>query len=333
MLGPVKAAGAAALVGLVSFAGAASAQDAGQVTRAEALFDEAKRLMDAGKNDEACAKLLESERLAKGVGVALYLGECYQRVGRPASAWAQFRLAQSLAAARNDKREPIARGRADALEPMLPTLQIVVDVPAGVSLTRDAEPIGQPEWGVAVPVDPGTHVISASAPGKRGWTTRVEVAAGHGAQVVHVPALADAAPAEAMARAGGTPATGESPSPYSAGLSGARTLGLVLGGVGIAGVGVGSYFGLDTFSKNSTASADCPADRCTQAGVDAGKQAQTSAMISTVAFGVGLASLAAGAYFFFFAPGSGGGDAKPAALRAAPMVGERAAGAQLWGAW
>src|SRR5262249_13171001 len=68
---------------------------------AEALFDQGVRLMKQNSFADACPKLEESERIDPAVGTLLYLGECYERVGKTASAWATFREAASLASTSN----------------------------------------------------------------------------------------------------------------------------------------------------------------------------------------------------------------------------------------
>ena len=49
---------------------------------AEALFDQGVRLMKQNSFSDACPKLEESERIDPAVGTLLYLGECYERVGK-----------------------------------------------------------------------------------------------------------------------------------------------------------------------------------------------------------------------------------------------------------
>src|SRR3954462_4312170 len=82
--------------------GAAQAQaqpDAQQKAAAEALFDEGRQLFAQGQIEQACRKFEQSQDVAPGVGILLYLGDCYERVGRLASAWATFRSAASKASA------------------------------------------------------------------------------------------------------------------------------------------------------------------------------------------------------------------------------------------
>src|SRR6202043_1677003 len=106
-----------------------------------------------GQNVDACAKFAESKRLAPGLGVTLYLADCYERIGRTASSWAEFRSAEGLARERNDKRADVARGRAQVLEAMLDRLVVAVaaTIPhAGLQVLRDGVPVPPEEWGVPV---------------------------------------------------------------------------------------------------------------------------------------------------------------------------------------
>ena len=58
---------------------------------AESLFSDARRLMQAGDYEQACPKLEASRRLEPGLGTTLNLGDCYEKLGRTASAWGEFR--------------------------------------------------------------------------------------------------------------------------------------------------------------------------------------------------------------------------------------------------
>ena len=66
--------------------GVVGAQGASDKAAAEALFDQGVRLMKQNNFAEACPKLEESDRIDPAVGTLLYLGECYERVGKTASA-------------------------------------------------------------------------------------------------------------------------------------------------------------------------------------------------------------------------------------------------------
>src|SRR5262245_35365409 len=87
----------AAWLALPSLAGAQST--AGDKAMAESLFDRGLQLMRDGKYPEACSQLEQSQSIERGIGTLLYLGECYEKLGRTASAWATFREASSAARA------------------------------------------------------------------------------------------------------------------------------------------------------------------------------------------------------------------------------------------
>src|SRR5581483_5876986 len=72
---------------------------AGDPAAAQALFDQAKDLASQGRHVEACQKLEESEKLDPGIGTEFHLADCWQHLGRTASAWAMFREVESKARA------------------------------------------------------------------------------------------------------------------------------------------------------------------------------------------------------------------------------------------
>ena len=140
---------------------------------AEALFQEGRRLVADGNYAEACPKFEESLHHDRAVGTLWHLARCLEETGAIASAWARYREAAAEARKTDeDARERAALHRAKALEPRLPRLTI--DVPVehrvdGLTVTRDGTAIGPGVWGTPLPVDPGTHVIEAAAPGYQPW--------------------------------------------------------------------------------------------------------------------------------------------------------------------
>src|SRR5271169_4663698 len=118
--------------------GAAHAQTTPQVT-AEALFEDARKLMVDGKYTEACPKFADSQRLDPSTATLLNLASCWEKSGHTASAWATYREAASEASAsgRKDYLETAQR-RADGLAPKLSHLTLNVSLPvADLRLQRD----------------------------------------------------------------------------------------------------------------------------------------------------------------------------------------------------
>ena len=290
----------------ITLATASAHAQSNNVARAEALFEEAKALMSKGDYTKACPKFAASQKLDPGVGTLLNLGTCYERQGKAASAWATFQEAANAARRANqEERARFAERRAADLAKHLPRVVIRVDNPASaLEVKLDGTAVDSSEWGSPVPVDPGQHTIEVSAPGKRSWTTTVDVGNEPTQSDVAVPVLADEA---ATPLAVHQPLVAEvEPPPPPAASSPLRPVGIVVGALGLVGLGVGAGFGINAMGKNNEAMTHCPASpQCAdQTGVDLTNQARDSALASTVAFIIGGVMLAAGVTLFIAAPHS-----------------------------
>jgi hypothetical protein len=298
---------------------AAHADDAG--AQAQMLFDEGKRLMDAEDFAGACPKLAESQRLDPGNGTLARLATCHEKQGKTATAWSEFaELVTSAQRAGQADRERFARQRIAVLEPHLSRLTIIV--PADVATTtglvvrRDAIAVGDAAWGIGIPVDPGDHAIEATAPGRQPWSSHVAIGAAGDTKQVTVPALpAVEAPPAPVAVADAPAAPLASDVVPVSGTRTQKTWGLVLGGVGIVGLGVGSYFGVQALSASSKVRQECPNAACASTGaLQQNDDARSDARVADVGLAVGVGALVAGSLLYFLAPSSAG-------LRVAPAVG------------
>lgn len=303
--------------------GALYAQNASEnQATAEALFREARSLMEAGSVAEACEKFAASQRIDPALGTLLNLARCHEQLGRTASAWAEFTQAASEARRAGQKaRQKEAEERAIALEPKL--VRLLIEVPEEVNVPalevkRDGLVLDPAAWNTAVPVDPGLHAITADAPGKVSWSNTIDVKGEGQTTRVTIPLLVDAAAPPPPAPPSPQPATAPSapPPPPSqppasqhasvgtdtvSGMGMQRTIGLIVGGAGLAGIAAGSYFGLTARSKWNDA--DCPNNVCpTSDRQTLAEDAKTYANGSTVAFIAGGALLATGAALYFTAP-------------------------------
>lgn len=268
---------------------------------AESLFTDARRLMQAGDYEHACPKLESSRRLEPALGTTLNLGDCYEKLGRTASAWAEFKSAAAEAQKAGDAvRKTTALDRAAALEPKLSRLQINVADPS-VSVLRNGDALSAAVIGSAIPVDPGSYRIEAQAPGKAPWTREV-VVRGSGALVqVDVPALEGSSSAVAAEPSppSQAPLTDSAPA-MTRDHGPERTWAWVLGGVGVASVAAGATFGLMASSNWSKAKDGCEdyPFRCNDDAVTQADDASTQATLATVAFIVGGAALGTSVVLF-----------------------------------
>jgi hypothetical protein len=276
---------------------------------AQQLFDEARRLFDAGRYTESCEKFAASYKLDARGGTLLNLAICHEKEGKTASAWLEFSEARTRARAEGKAdREKFAGARADALLPSLSRLRLDVAPGArvdGLVVRLDGAPIHDVAFGTDMPVDPGDHTVEASAPGRVAWRTKVPMGARADKEVVAVPVLAAAegatpAPASVPANA----PLAEQPPPAPAG-NGRKVAGLVIGGVGIAGLAAGAVFGLEAISKRHDAEDACTSGPCGSTAQSINDEGVRDAWISDVAFGVGVVGVAVGAYLVLSAPSGG----------------------------
>ncbi len=327
--------------------GVVRAQAKDDVARADALFKTAKSQLTHGMAADACANFAESKRLAPGVGVTLYLADCYQRIGRSASAWTEFMSAEAMARGHADKRAELALRRARVLEPALDRLTIVVR-PRGaaekpVQISCDGTPVPQEQWGLPVPVDPGAHIVVARS-GDLERTYGVHLDGQTRSATVEVDSLepepvpAPPPPPAEATREHGPSSAPSAPAPAAPeGERGSgppaavtheqadRWLAYGLGGAGVVGLGVGTVLGImATNHRNQSNAGPCDAsDFCNPSGLSLRQQALGEATASTVAFVIGLGALGGGVAAYFLVPS----ERTPTGIAVAPGSVGGAAGA------
>jgi hypothetical protein len=248
---------------------------------------------------------------------------------------AQFlRCAEAICPA--ELREACVRSVAE-VNASIPTIVFVVKDAAGteigaVKIAMDGLPWVDRLDGSATAVDPGDHSFTFEIDGKVRAERRLMVHQGEKDRresvVVGIPV--PPTPTEPSTPVAAPPARAPA---QEAPLGINKALGLVVGGAGVAGIAVGSVFGLMASSKWSQAKSDC-AHGCL-AGSSARSEhddASTDGTTSTIAFVAGGAALAAGFVFFLSAPAASG---SPAAARwiLRPAVGANTGSVTLQGAW
>lgn len=263
---------------------------------AQTLFDEGRELMGQGNYAEACVRFARSQKLDPGAGTVLNLALCHEGEGKLATAWIEFNDALSQAKRdHREDREKLAREHIDALGPKVPRVILrVEEKSAELEVRIDDVRLDRGAWEAPIPIDPGDHVVTASAPHKKTWTGGARLAIGASADVV-VPVLVEAAPGEAS---GATPIVAE-PS------SGRGTLGWVLVGSGAAAAAVGAYLGVRALGAKSDSDDLCPTSPCSDAeAVSLSKDAVTLGWGANIGIGVGLIAIGIGTYLVLTAPPS-----------------------------
>lgn len=312
--------------------GLASAQTKTDPAAAQVLFYDARALMQQGRYAEACPKLEESLRLDAGLGTQFNLADCNEHIGKIATAWAGFLEVAAQAKSTNQtEREKFAKKRASALEPRLPKL--VVDVPRtldGAEVRRDGVLIGPAAWGSPIPIDPGTHKITARAPGKQVWETTIFAAEGKSARVsiprdlpsvvvASAPVLTAPESTQTLPIAGGTTEGSASPaSKHARSGDSQRAAGWIVTGLGVASVAVSAGFGFASLGKRNDSRDHCIGDACDADGVAMRDAAIRNGNIATITAIAGGVAVAGGLALVLTAPKKDHGVERAGSLRAAP---------------
>jgi hypothetical protein len=271
------------------------------------LFDAGIADLKAGKFDTACAALERSYGLDANPGALIALADCLERWGKFHSAAARYEqlvgeLSRPQDAASGSYRAPqlsYAREAMARLAPKIPHLVLsrAETLPSDMVVSLDGERVAlvAPEYDVSL--DPGAHVIETQADGHDAWHLELTLAPGErralpvqlGPELPRAPAPAlatgDPAPSAASAPPGAeSPARGTlvPPAPPT---SPWRTVGWTLGGIGVAGVGVGAVAGI--MMLETCSGFDCR---------EQPERGKTLAHVTDIGLGVGLLSLAGAAY-------------------------------------
>lgn len=292
--GVAFAASAAALVVTT----AASAQD--RSADAERLFREAQQLLEARDYANACPKLERAYQLDKKLGTLINLAFCHKAQESYWLAWVELRQAEVMAVGlgRNDRRDFVRQQLAE-VEKKGKLAVVVVDNPRAEPLTEvlvEDRKIPEAETGAPFMVEPTSTVdrkFTFRAKGKKSVEKLVKIAKSEKVvQHVAVPpmeAQSDVPPPPPVANGVSDeprPNPVRDVAPDDGSLQ--RIVGWSLVGLGVAGIGVGSYFGVDAIG-NPCADTDKPP--CTP---EAKSKGDRDALVSTLAVGSGVAAIGGG---------------------------------------
>jgi hypothetical protein len=172
-----------------------------------------------------------------------------------------------------------------ALEPRLSRIVIVPakTSPPGFELQLDGVRLGAEVDNVPVSIDPGSHRLEAHAPGRRSWSLALVLREAEQRRVALPVLEPDTPPPLSPAP---LPARDERRS---------SVLPWVVGGAGIAALGIGTVFGARAISQHDESG--CSGSSCPNSHAAAlNDEARTRAWVANVSIGVGVGAVVIASY-------------------------------------
>ncbi|NLE87284.1 MAG: hypothetical protein GX607_12895 [Myxococcales bacterium] len=260
---------------------------------------------EAGRWSEAVDYFTRAESIIHSPMHLAYIGRARAQLGELVSA-RETLLKVLREEAHNDvarEAQAAARAELEALEPRLPMLTIQVQgaEDQAFEVSVDGKSLPPALVGIPTPTDPGERTILVTSTNARAERT-VRLAEGARETVV-----LELRPTSEGAEAGSVEVVSVSPlTSDTSGISGLRVGSYVALGVGVVGLGAGTFFALRANSKNDDASRLCedhtgtrscaglpsndPLARRVAALDDDSSQARTISTIGFIAGGVGVAA-------------------------------------------
>jgi len=277
---------------------------------ADRLFEEGRALLQRGDRAEACKRFdLSIRKDPRAVGTMLNIGLCREEVGQIATALRFYQEARDRAHDQSlHEHQEAAERKLAILAPRVPHLSIELpeNLPPRTRILIDDLVIAVDSAG-DVTVDPGSHAIVVTAPGKLPFEGKVEVTEGERARLV-VPPLEGAKTVVIREQGSRRALWGKI---LVAG--GAAALG---GGIGLAYLARGQYWdqfpdGAESAVVAPDAQHDCWTElassgeirrRCNARGEDATSSARRLSRIGVATAVAGGAIAVAGAVLWITAP-------------------------------
>jgi hypothetical protein len=311
---PLRRAAVTALfsLALVAAPHVASAQSEEELAGARAAATQGLDAFNAGNYEKALDMMGRAQALVHSPIHLYYMAKSYEKLNQLVKARENYLkvvreklgtdASPSLRKVQQDAKAELA-----ALDPRIPVLTVTVtgEGAAGARAVMNGKDIPQPLIGVARPVDPGEHKLQAIADGYESEVVTVTLAEGAKQEVVLElkPSARRASPA-ADEPASDSSAAVELTTPgpdmgAKPGSSGLRTASYVSFGVGVVGLGAGTWFLLDRMGKksdiDSICSGGCPEDRRSEIqsleddAASAGTLAVVGYSLGAVGIGAGIA--------------------------------------------
>lgn len=304
---------AAALAAVLALTSTAAADEPSDGAQAQSLFVAGRTALEKGDYPTACARFTQSLALVQRAGTLLNLAQCEEHESKLVSATRHWKEGIAMLPP-GDERLAVSQQRAAALAPRLAHLAVTLALPppAGARVELDGAAVPLDALAAGVPADPGQHTLVLLVAGRPDQRSTVDLVEGQ-IKIVSL-SVAPAAPP--------SPPAPPPPAVRSGGSGGLRTAGFGVLGVGVAGVIVaGVTGGILVARHNQIDSAGyCPGMVCTPAGRSLIDSTGALNAANGVAWGVGIAGIAAGVALVIV------GGNTPTSIAPAPLTG----GGGLW---
>jgi len=282
----------------------AAAQSANPPTDAElaaarSLFGEARDLEKQEQWAEALTKLQAVASVRMTAQVRFHIALCHEHTGKLVAARNGFETARREA--REEKAEQVLRESAEhieALKARIPSLRIQLsEQPPDLSVIIDGDAIQSGLLAVPIPLDPGEHLIRATAPGHEPVERTVALEEG-ATQDLSIEMLPLPAPVAAPIPPPPAPKPKQEQPPRDPKPTEQNpTLGWILVGTGGALIVGSAVSAVVRSSAISDIDDSCPSHaNCDPALKDTRDRAQTFGTLAAVLGGLGVATLGAGGY-------------------------------------
>jgi hypothetical protein len=253
------------------------------VPPAQRLFEDGKACLARGDWSCACTKFEQSAALEARPSVWVKVGLCRRHERRYVPAWEALQQARTLMAEdpaiyRQDLQMEIEQHLSE-----IPTLRIeLASHPRGLTVQLDGNALPESKLGIPLPIELGVHQVTVNVPGYQPAAASVSATAEHPYTV-----------ALGLVRKGSP--SGEHPQ---------RTVGYVVGGVGIAGLLTAGVLGWRTLALADQSDPYCTyaGGKCDDRGFDLRNKALRLQTAGLVVGAVGLVSTAVGVYLVLTAP-------------------------------
>ncbi len=278
--------------------------------KARPLAIQGFELLEAGRYNEAIAKLEEAERIFHAPTHLLYIGRARKKLGELLTAYETFvdiliEDIPNYAPAQFQKAKREAQTEADALRAQIATVMVRVSgVPSDdVTVMVDDMPIASVRLAHPIGVTEGAHTVEARADDAESVSKRVEGVVG---QTVSVELAIERS-------------TSETPTVESdTGDDGFPVLGTVILAVGTAALVAGAITGVLTLNKASEIKEKCTGTTCPLAQQSETDDAKLIGNVSTAMFIAGGVLAATGIVLIIVGPTSGGSSEAEVGLRIGP---------------